>query len=261
MDKAANAASKETRLSGKVALITGAAGGIGSHLAQVLHEHHMHVVMTDLPAKRDELEKLQDRLEQPDRLRAVIHELDLCDVEAIGEIVDKVIAEFGRIDVLINNAGINVITPSIGLTPEQWDLMFHVNLRGAFFLTQQAARYMIQKKDGHIINIASQHGVVGNEDRVAYCASKAGLIQATRALAVEWAKYNLKVNSISPTFVFTKSNKELFSDHIFQHNTLRRIPLRRYAVPDDIADAVLYMIQSDMLTGHNLVVDGGWTAR
>jgi 2-deoxy-D-gluconate 3-dehydrogenase len=137
-----------------------------------------------------------------------------------------------------------------------------VNLKGVFFCAQAVGREMIKRKSGKMINIASQNGVVGYYQRAAYCSSKAGVVNLTRVLAIEWSPYRVNVNAVAPTFVLTPLTEKLFANPSFSREVRRRIPLGRLGKPEDVAGAVVFLASpaADLITGHTLLVDGGWTA-
>jgi 2-deoxy-D-gluconate 3-dehydrogenase len=181
----------------------------------------------------------------------------------IPETVDRALAELGRIDVLVNNAGLNVPRLAVDVTEEDWDRVLDVDLKGVFFTTQAVAKKsMIPRGGGKIVNIASIMGVVGYSYRAAYCSAKAGLVNLTRVLAFEWARHGITANAVAPTFVETPLTRPMFEDAAFKEDVLRRIPLGRLGTPEDIAGAVVYLASpaADLVTGHTLLVDGGWTA-
>ncbi|MFC4098453.1 SDR family NAD(P)-dependent oxidoreductase [Paenibacillus xanthanilyticus] len=248
------------KLLGQWAMVTGAGRGIGAEIASYFARAGASLVLTELPAQMGLAEGVAERLKSEHGIDALCVPLDLRDLEQIEQCVRSVEA-IASMDYLINNAGVNLLSPALNLTQEDWDFVVDINLKGTFFLTREVAKTMVRKKRGSIIMIASQHGVVGNENRAPYCASKAGLIHLSRALAIEWAKYGIRVNAISPTFVITDANEQFINDHQFQRANLPRIPLRKFAVPEDIAKSVLFLAtdSAGMITGHNLVVDGGWT--
>jgi 2-deoxy-D-gluconate 3-dehydrogenase len=189
--------------------------------------------------------------------------LDVTQVASIRAMVDRVLGEWGRIDILVNNAGMNIRKMAVEVREEDWDPVIDTDLKGVFFCAQAAGRHMIDRgQGGKIINVASQVGLVAYHSRVAYCSAKAGVINMTRALALEWAPYHINVNAIAPTFVRTPFVEELLKDPAVREDVLRRIPLGRLAEPEDVAGAVVYLASpaSDLVTGHTLVVDGGWTA-
>lgn len=252
----------EISLQGKHAIVTGAGRGIGLKIAEMLARAGASLIVTELEERFDALKVSSLELQNSFGVRVIPAALDLRSQEAINSVVQMAIQEFDKIHILVNNAGINLLTPSLTLTWEQWDQVLDINLKGTFFLTQEVAKRMIQKKDGTIINIASQHGVVGNELRAAYCSSKAGIVNLTKALSYEWARHGIRVNAVSPTYVLTEVNGDLLHSNDFMRKALQKIPLRRYATPEDIANAVLFLSSelSSMITGHNLLVDGGYTA-
>ena len=246
----------------KTVIITGASRGIGLCIAKKFASHAANLVLTDIKIQMNKLENESKIIEKKYGIQILRQELDVLDIEQIKNVICNTAKVFSTIDILVNNAGVNILSPSISLTEEQWDIVLDINLKGAFFMMQETAKMMIKQRDGVIINISSQHGLVGNEFRAPYCASKAGLINLSRSLAVEWAKYNIRVNSVAPTFVLTENSESLLNDPGFMHNNLPKIPLMRYAIPEDIANAVYFLSleESSMITGHCLSVDGGWTA-
>jgi NAD(P)-dependent dehydrogenase (short-subunit alcohol dehydrogenase family) len=249
------------KLLGQWAMVTGAGRGIGAEIANYFARVGASLVLTELPAHMDQVEVVAERLRSAYGIDVLCEPLDLRNVDEMEECVRKIDEQIVGVDYLINNAGVNLLSSALNLTQENWDFVVDINLKGTFFLTREVAKTMVRRKRGSIIMIASQHGVVGNENRAPYCASKAGLIHLTRALAIEWAKYGIRVNAISPTFVITDTNEQFINDNQFQRTNLPRIPLRKFAIPEDIASAVLFLASDSagMITGHNLVVDGGWT--
>ncbi|OPX45201.1 3-oxoacyl-[acyl-carrier-protein] reductase FabG [Ruminiclostridium hungatei] len=252
----------EISLQNKNAIVTGAGRGIGLKIAEMLARAGASLIVTELEDRFDDLKKSSLEIENNFGVRVIPAVLDIRSQEAVNNVVQLGIQEFDQIDILVNNAGINLLTPSLTITREQWDQVLDINLKGTFFLTQEVAKRMIQRKSGTIVSIASQHGVVGNELRAAYCSSKAGIVNLTKALSYEWARHGIRVNAVSPTYVLTEVNGDLLNSNDFMRKALQRIPLRRYATPQDIANAVLFLSSelSSMITGHNLLVDGGYTA-
>lgn len=245
----------------KCVFVTGAGGGIGSVIAEQFAKAGADLALSDLPVKLALLTQECERLSATYNIKATGYEMDITQISEIQDIVKKILLEHDCIDVLINNAGVNTLVPATQVTSLQWDTIMNINLKGSFFVTQEVAKNMIIRESGSIINIASQHGVVGNFDRAPYCASKGGLISLTRALAVEWARYGIRVNAISPTFVLSDKNEEILNNYHFKRANLTKIPIGRYAEPKDVAHAALFLAMSEsaMITGHNLLVDGGWT--
>lgn len=249
------------RLSGKRVLVTGAGRGIGAKVAESFAREGASLVITEVPGEMGRLNDVADELRQTygKEIEGIV--LDIRSDQSITECANKLKTDGLDIDYLVNNAGVNMLVPALEVTPKQWDQIMDINLKGTFFLTQQIAKGMVKRRSGSIVMLASQHGVVANENRAPYCASKAGLVHLTKALALEWAKYGIRVNAVSPTFVATEANREHVEDPRFRRMSLPKIPLRKLAVPSDIAEAVLFLAsdQAGMITGHNLIVDGGWT--
>lgn len=248
-------------LTGSVAVITGAGSGLGKAIAKALAQHGADVAVTELPGKTALAEETVGELLALGR-RAQAIPLDVTDLVSIDALVPAVVGSLGRLDILVNNAGLNIQRQALEVTEEDWDRVLDVNLKGLFFCSQAAGRHMIEHGGGRIVNIASQMGLVGYWRRAAYCSSKAGVVNLTRVLAIEWAKYGINVNAIAPTFVLTPLTAPMFEDADFKADVLARIPLGRLADPDDVANAAVYLASpaAKMVTGQTLAVDGGWTA-
>ena len=250
------------RLDGRIAIVTGSGSGMGRAFSIALAHAGADVVITELPGKETAAEETASEVRAAGR-RALTCPLDVTQVSSIKGMVDRVLSEWGQIDILVNNAGMNIRKLAIDVQEEEWDRVLNTDLKGVFFCAQAVGRYMIERgQGGKIINMASQIGLVAYHSRVAYCAAKAGVINLTRALALEWAPYRINVNAIAPTFVRTPFVEALLQDPAVREDVLRRIPLGRVAEPEDIVGAVIYLASpaSDLVTGHTLVVDGGWTA-
>ncbi len=250
------------RVDGQAALVTGTGSGLGRAIALGLAESGADLALTELPDKLAAAEETAREIEKRGR-RARVFPLDVLRLPMIAECVDAALEHFGRIDILVNNAGVNVPRLAVDVTEEDWDKVLDVDLKGVFFTAQAVAkRAMIPRGGGRIVNVASQMGVVGYTYRAAYCSAKAGVVNLTRVLAFEWAKHQVRVNAIAPTFVETPLTRPMFQDKAFAEDVLRRIPLGRLGKPEDMAGAVVYLCSpaSDMVTGHTLLVDGGWTA-
>ena len=242
------------RVDGDIALVTGTGTGIGQASA--------HLVLTELPDWLTAAETTARMAEGAYGVTTVVIPLDVTRLDLIDTSVSHALARFGQIDILVNNAGINILQDALDVTERTWDHILDVNLKGVFFMSQAVGRAMIARRRGTIINIASQMGVGGYYQRAAYCASKAGVVNLTRALAVEWARYDVRVNCVGPTFVESATNALLFQDEAFHAETVAHIPLGRIAKPADIIGAVVYLASpaSAMVSGHTLLVDGGWSA-
>jgi NAD(P)-dependent dehydrogenase (short-subunit alcohol dehydrogenase family) len=251
-------------LAGMTALVTGAGSGIGRAAARTLAAAGARVVVTELP----------DRLERAEAATAELVEagsealplpLDVRDLPGITACVDAA-REFGggRLDILVNNAGINVRQPAFDVTEEAWDLVLDTNLKGLFFTAQAAGRAMrdADPAGGSIVNVSSIMGLIGYFDRAAYCSSKAGVVNLSRVLAVEWAPHAIRVNAVCPTFVETPLTQKMFENQAIKTDILDRTPLGRLASPEEVAAAIVYLAgpQARMITGTALTIDGGWTA-
>jgi NAD(P)-dependent dehydrogenase (short-subunit alcohol dehydrogenase family) len=244
------------------AIITGASRGIGLETAIVFAQEGATLVLTELEERMADLAEQAEYIKDKFSVDVIIHCLDIRKYDQVKKVVQSIEESCNSIDILVNNAGVNLLASILNLTWEQWDFVLDTNLKGTFFMSQEVVKVMIKNKKGSIISIASQHGIVGNENRAAYCASKAGLINLTRVLALELARHGIRANTVSPTFVLTEQNETILNSNNFKYANLNKIPLRKYASPGDIAEAVLFLSSdlSKMVTGHNLVVDGGWTA-
>jgi 2-deoxy-D-gluconate 3-dehydrogenase len=250
------------RLDGRVALVTGTGSGLGRAIAVALAGSGADLDLTELPGKEAAAEETARSVRALGR-RADVFPLDVLKLPSIGACVDSALGAFGRIDVLVNNAGLNVPKLALEVGEEDWDRVLDVDLKGVFFMTQAVAKKaLVPQGGGTVVQIASQMGVVGYTYRAAYCAAKAGVVNLTRVLAFEWARYGIRVNAVAPTFVETPLTKPMFEDAAFKEDVLRRIPLGRLGTPEDVAGAVVYLASpaAGLVTGHTLLVDGGWTA-
>jgi NAD(P)-dependent dehydrogenase (short-subunit alcohol dehydrogenase family) len=237
-------------LDGKVALVTGAATGLGAAAARALARQGARVAAADLAdsAYEDEWE-----------LRVAIDVRDAAQREAAVAAVER---EYGGVDILVNNAGINRPAPGLEITEEAWDDHFATNVKGGFFLAQRLAPGMIARGWGRVIWMSSQSGLIGIPGQPAYCASKGAVIQAVRTLGVEWARFGVTVNSVAPTFVETNMTRRRLENPAFLGFVLGKIPAGRLATADEIAAAVVFLASREaaMVNCHTLCVDGGWTA-
>src|SRR5215207_7532916 len=244
------------RLDGKVALVTGASRGLGAGLADGLREAGATVVGTSRNS--------ESAAQVAERLDSVPLVMDVTQVASIHEGIDCVADEFGCLDLLVNNAGLNIPQGVFDVDEASWDDVIDTNLKGSFFSTQAAARHMAARGEGgRIINIASQAGVVGIEERSAYGASKGGVVLLTKVLAIELAQHGITVNAVAPTFVATELKRSTLEDPQWRERILSRIPLGRVGNVEDVAAATVYLASpaAAMVTGHTLLVDGGWTAQ
>ena len=240
----------------KVALITGAAQGIGKRTAQVLAERGFSLVLNDLRSPAETIASL------PAGTVVLEAIADVSDEAQVLRMVEQVRERFGRLDVLVNNAGISFIKPAELIETAEWKRVIDVNLLGPFLLCREFGKMMLGQGRGSIVNISSVAGLLGIGDRAAYNASKHGLIGLTRTLASEWGYRGVRVNAVCPGWVKTEMDeKDMGSGAYSDADIENRIPMGRFASPDDIAQAVAFLAdetQSAFVNGHTLSVDGGW---
>lgn len=247
-------------LANQVALVTGASQGIGYGLAKAL----AHAGATVAAAARStaDLERLVAEI-RAEGGQAQAFPLDVRDVSQIQSCVASVAATFGSLDILVNNAGLGANHPALAVTEADWDEMMAVNLKGLFFCCQAAGQLMLQQGAGRIINMSSQASVVGIRDHAVYCASKGGVNQLTRVLALEWSARGVTVNAVAPTFIYTPGTAERLDTPAYRQSVLDRLPIGRVGTIADVAAAVIYLASpaGALVSGTVLMVDGGWTAQ
>lgn len=247
-------------LSGKVAIVTGSTKGIGLALATSLARSGADVVVVS--RRQSECDKVAISLREYG-VKAVGIQTDVTRIDEVKRLVRITTETFGHIDILINNAG-SAITKKAELIEEaEWDHVLDVDLKAPFFCSQEVGRQMIEQHSGSIINIASILGLVGEKQVLPYCVAKGGIIQMTRALALEWARHNIRVNAICPGYILTPMNEtELKQEKIYNHITAK-IPLRRLGTVDDLTEFAILLSSegSSYMTGQIVTVDGGWTAQ
>ncbi|QHA93772.1 SDR family oxidoreductase [Bacillus sp. N1-1] len=246
-------------LQGKVAAITGATRGIGKSMVVALAEAGADIAL--LQRNPEQLD-IKNEIETLGR-KCVIIPCDLEDQDQVKEAIPNVINHFGRIDILINNAGIQRRSPSIDFLESDWDDVIDINLKAVWLLCQEAGRYMVPEGHGKIVNLASLLSYQGGVTVPAYAAAKGGVAQLTKALSNEWAKHNVNVNAIVPGYIATDMNTAILENATRNAQILDRIPAERWGDPEDFKGTILYLTSaaSDYVHGHLLAVDGGWLGR
>ena len=247
------------RLKKQVAIVTGAGQGIGRAVALTLAREGATVVVNDI-----DLEKAEKVAEEVSAQggQALPVQADVSKAKDVDILVKKTLESYKRVDILVNNAGVAKMTRFLELTEAEWDRTMNINIKGQFLCSKAVIAHMIKQKRGKIVNIASLAAHIGAPGLAAYGASKGGVVQLTKALAVELGKYNIMVNAVSPGLTLTDLIKSAVKDRPDFIEGIDRIPLRRAAEPEDIANAVLFLAssESDYITGQVIIVDGGLMA-
>ncbi|MEJ2164700.1 MAG: glucose 1-dehydrogenase [Desulfobacterales bacterium] len=245
-------------LTGKVAVVTGASRGLGQYFSRALAGAGADLVITS--RKLESLNAFRQELESMGR-RALPLELEVQDYESIQQMVEKACRHYGKIDILVNNAGCNVRKPAAEVTWEDWNLVLNTNLRGPFFTAQAAAKKMIPRRYGRIINIGSVTSVFGYAGLAPYCASRGGVKQLTMSLADDWGKFGITVNCLAPGWFKTEQTRVLYENKEWVDYLTDRIPLKRPGTPHDLDGAVVFLASdaAAYLTGQTILIDGGIT--
>jgi len=246
-------------LTGQIALVTGATRGIGYACAKALGDAGAAVALgcRDLVAGNRAAQQLRN-----DGIAAIAVQMDMLSTASITQAISTVDTELGPLSILVNNAGLSHPAAAIDVCVADYDAMFDLNVKGAFFAAQAAARSMATRGHGSIVNIASQAGLVALHGEPIYCMTKAAMIHMTQCLAVEWADLGIRVNAVAPTFVRTDSTRSWLDDDASLKSLLARIPLGKIGEPRDVAQPVVFLASpaAQMITGATLKIDGGWTA-
>lgn len=245
------------RLDGRVALVTGGSRGLGLGMALALA--HAGADITLAARTQSELEEAAKMVEATGQ-QALIVPTDVSNVDAVRTMVAQTVAHYGRLDILVNGAGINIRKPADEFTEEDWDRLMAINLKSVFFACQEAARHMRQQGRGKIINLGSLTFEIAVPNVALYATSKGGMRQLTRALGVEWAEDNIQVNAIAPGRFWTVMTDDVFSDPDLYASAVSVIPMDRPGIPADLAGATVLLASdaSNYITGQTIVVDGGW---
>lgn len=247
-------------LNGKTAIVTGASRGIGKAIALGFAKAGADLVLVS--RNLSALKEVAREIESLGRKVSPIS-VDIGNPEEIRRGVESVLKTFPRIDILVNNAGISpVLKKSEEMDLKEWEEIIRVNLTGTFVFCLEVGRVMIKQGGGKIINMVSVGAVVGFPRQVGYCASKGGILQLTRVLALDWLRYNIQVNAIGPAYMETELTKGMRESKIISENLLRRTPMGRFGKPEEVVGAAIYLASdaSSYVTGQTLFVDGGWLA-
>lgn len=249
-------------LRGQVALVTGCSGGLGVQMAEALASQGCNIVA--IARRMDKLEEVCKAISDKYWVKTLPLKCDITDTDNVNEVVAKAMEKFGRIDILINNAGTGAVAPAEDITDEQFGNECNIDLFGSFRVARAVAKQaMIPANYGRIINIASMYGLVGNKiaGSAPYHAAKGGVVNLTRALAAEWGKYGITVNSICPGYFYTDLTRDTLNSDFFQQNAKTMIPMERYGEEGELDSAALFFASkaSSYVTGTNLAVDGGYT--
>jgi NAD(P)-dependent dehydrogenase (short-subunit alcohol dehydrogenase family) len=244
-----------------VSLVTGAARGLGHAISLALAHAGSDVALglRDVATAGDLVREIQSM-----GRKALPLQMDVTDLAQISLAMQRTAEHFGRLDVLVNNAGGGTSGYALDVSERDFDLTLELNLKGTFFASQAAAKLMMRQKGGRIINMSSQAGFAALPTESVYCASKAAVSHLTKCLAVEWGPHNITVNAVAPTFIATPGTDEALADPAFRADVIERIAaLHRIGVPMDVAGAVVFLASpaASLITGHTILIDGGWTAR
>ncbi|MDR0574940.1 MAG: D-threitol dehydrogenase [Tannerella sp.] len=243
-------------LEGKVAIITGGAAGIGKATASFFARKGVKVIIADLNPKADEIAKSLSN-------DCTGISGDITGEEYRNSVVEQAVATYGTIDILINSAGVVALDKAETLSDKMWDMTMEINLKASFKMAQTVGKYMIDHQiKGCIVNMASQAGVIALDRHVAYCASKGAIIAMTKVLAMEWGKYGIRINAVSPTVVLTELGHKAW-DGPAGDEFKKQMPSERFAEPDEVAGTIAFLCSgaAAMITGHNLLIDGGFTIK
>ena len=245
---------------GDVALVTGAARGLGRAIALAVAHAGADVALGLRDVKTGG--ELAREIEAMGR-RVLPLQMDMSRLDQVSRAVEDTVRHFGRLDILVNNAGLSPESPAEDVREEVFDAMLAVNLKGTFFASQAAGRVMIRQKRGCIVNMSSQAGFVALPTESVYCMTKAAIAHLTKCLAVEWGKYNIRVNAVAPTFIRTPGTESVLEDPALKSKVIESIAaLHRIGEPMDVAGAVVFLASpaASLITGHTMLIDGGWTA-
>ncbi|WP_339061109.1 glucose 1-dehydrogenase [Tepidibacillus marianensis] len=243
-------------LEGNVAVVTGSGKGIGKALALGLADAGADLVI--VARTQNDIDQTVSEIEQKGR-KAIGISTDVKKKEDIEKMVGEALQTFGKIDILVNNAGMNIRTPALEIPEEEWELIIQTNMKSVFLASQAVGKHMVEQGNGSIINISSVAGQVALRTGVAYAATKAGIIQMTKTLALEWGKSNVRVNCIAPWYFRTPLTEKLLADEEYYNEIIGRTPLRRVGDVKELVGPAVFLASeaSSYVTGHTIFVDGG----
>ena len=243
-------------LNDRVAIVTGSARGIGREIALKLAEVGADVVVNDIEAATEPLEKVVQEIQGLGR-KSLAVTADVSSTADVNHLMDTAVNEFGKIDILVNNAGVTRDNLLMKMTDEEWDTVLNIDLKSAFLCTRAVIRHMLRQRSGRIISIASVVGMIGNAGQANYSSAKAGIIGFTKSIAKEVGSRSITVNAIAPGYIQTKMTEQLSDEQ--SQEMLKHIPLASLGTPRDVAEAVAFLASDEAryITGHVLNVDGG----
>ena len=249
------------KLDGKIAIVTGGAGGIGEALAMGLGIHGATVVVSS--RNQEAIEKVAEEITEASGNAAIAIASDVTDESSVQGLVDQVMEKYGKIDILVNAMGMNIKRDAFEYPVEDWDKLFDVNVKGTMIACKIVGRVMREQKAGAIVNLSSVRGIRGyTGGNTGYCATKGAVELITKALALEWAPHNIRVNALGPALVITPGTKHIAEDPELAKKYASAVPLGRIGMPEDMAGAVNFLVSdaANFVTGQTIYVDGGLTA-
>jgi NAD(P)-dependent dehydrogenase (short-subunit alcohol dehydrogenase family) len=251
---------EQFKLNGKVCIVTGASRGLGRAMAIALAEAGADVVVT--ARSEAAIEETAGDIRALGR-RALAVSCDVHNMQSVANVVDRTLAEFGQIDVLINNAGGGDLRPLVETDEEQWLRIIDLNINSTFRFCKAVGPHMIARRRGKVINMSSVYGLIGDKNVSPYCAAKGAIINFTRALALEWAEYNITVNVLAPGYIYTERTSRVFDNPDLSPRFMSQVPMGRIGKRDELGPLVVYLASdaSDYMTGSVIVIDGGQTAK
>lgn len=252
------------RLEDRTAIVTGGASGIGREIALKMAEEGAKIVIADISADPNEKQIPAHEEVKKNGGTAIFVETDVSNERSVQEMVYKAAERFGKIDILVNNAGVHHSATVSEETEDGWESIIDVNLKGCFLCSKHVVQHMLEEDvEGDIVNIGSIAGLVGYAGSAAYCASKGGVVELTREMAVDYGKQGINVNAIDPGVIETNMTREMLEDEQTREFMEQNILTSRIGMPEDIAHAAVFLAsdKSNYITGENLVVDGGWTSK